>query len=181
MFEVNGDDAEEVKTHQEHPLAINISLFLVLVIYTLVVTVVMGPPKLLAPKPPSRIPSELSRCPGATMIACWYRGFLTRQFLHAFRHRESFTLSRGRWPTFLATKPGTRAYFAIIVIGAVSMFITLIGAVDFLSYITSGGYLFVLFLSNLSMITLRKKYPFIHRPFKVPFFPLTPIVVRSFV
>ena len=56
------------------------------------------------------------------------------------------------------------------------MFVTLIGAVDFLSYITSGGYLFVLFCSNLSMITLRKKYPFIHRPFKVPAFPLTPIL-----
>ncbi|HRX01373.1 MAG TPA: universal stress protein, partial [Cyclobacteriaceae bacterium] len=67
-------------------------------------------------------------------------------------------------------------YLAILFIGFASILVTGIGAVDFLSYITSGGYLFVLLLSNLSMITLRKKYPFIHRPFKVPFFPLTPII-----
>jgi nucleotide-binding universal stress UspA family protein len=48
--------------------------------------------------------------------------------------------------------------------------------VDFLSYITSAGYLFVLFFSNGAMIVLRRKFPHIHRPFKVPFFPLTPIL-----
>ena len=54
--------------------------------------------------------------------------------------------------------------------------ITLFGVVDFLSYITSAGYLFVLFFSNLAMITLHKKHPSIHRPFRAPFFPLTPIL-----
>ena len=92
--------------------------------------------------------------------------------------RESFTLSRdGNWPLVLSRLNRVRVPFmAIIFIGIVSILITIFGVVDFLSYITSAGYLFVLFFSNLAMITLRKKFPDIHRPFKVPFFPLTPIL-----
>jgi nucleotide-binding universal stress UspA family protein len=92
--------------------------------------------------------------------------------------RESFTLSRdGAWPLFLSRLNKVRVpFFAILMIGAVSIMITTFNAVEFLSYITSAGYLFVLFLSNLAMIRLRSKYPYIHRPFKVPLFPLTPIV-----
>jgi nucleotide-binding universal stress UspA family protein len=92
--------------------------------------------------------------------------------------RETFTLSRdGNWPLALSHLNRARVPFmAIIMIGVISIMITVFGVVDFLSYITSAGYLFVLFFSNLAMITLRKKYPDIHRPFKVPLFPLTPIL-----
>lgn len=182
-FEVIADDAEEVKNPTKNiPLAIMISLFLIVIVYTLVVTVAMGTSNTIAGSETAI--SDTIRlflgAPGATMIGiAGIVGSLTSinsSMLSATR--ESFTLSRdGAWPAFLSRLNNARVpYYAILVIGAVSMFITLIGAVDFLSYITSGGYLFVLFLSNLSMITLRKKYPFIHRPFKVPFFPATPII-----
>ncbi len=92
--------------------------------------------------------------------------------------RESFTLSRdGVWPLVLSRLNRVRVPFmAILMIGLISILITVFGVVDFLSYITSAGYLFVLFFSNMAMITLRKKFPDIHRPFKVPLFPLTPIL-----
>ena len=92
--------------------------------------------------------------------------------------RESFTLSRdGLWPHGLSRLNRFRVPFAsVIFIGLVSMLITMIGVVDFLSFITSAGYLFVLFWSNLAMIKLRKKYPAIKRPFKAPWFPLTPLL-----
>jgi len=48
-----------------------------------------------------------------------------------------------------------------------------IGVVDLLSFISSTGYLFVLFWASLAMVRLHKKYPNIERPFKAPFFPLT--------
>jgi amino acid transporter/nucleotide-binding universal stress UspA family protein len=182
-FEVIADDAEEVKNPTKNiPMAIMISLFLIVVVYTLVVTVAMGTSSTIAGSETAI--SDTIRMflgtPGATIIGiAGMVGALTSinsSMLSATR--ESFTLSRdGSWPTFLSRLNQARVpYFAILVIGAVSMFVTMIGAVDFLSYITSGGYLFVLLCSNLSMITLRKKYPFIHRPFKVPAFPLTPII-----
>jgi len=182
-FEVIADDAEEVKNPTKIiPMAIMISLFLIIVVYTLVVTVAMGTSSTIAGSETAI--SDTIRMflgtPGATIIGiAGMVGALTSinsSMLSATR--ESFTLSRdGSWPAFLSRLNQARVpYLAILVIGGVSMFVTLIGAVDFLSYITSGGYLFVLFCSNLSMITLRKKYPFIHRPFKVPAFPLTPII-----
>src|SRR5690606_11148653 len=45
--------------------------------------------------------------------------------------------------------------------------------VDFLSFISSAGYMFVLFWATLAMPRLRKKFPDIERPFKVPLYPLT--------
>lgn len=182
-FEVIADDAEEVKNPTKNiPLAIMISLFLIVIIYTLIITVSMGTSSQIAGSETAI--SDTIRLflgtPGATIIGiAGMVGSLTSinsSMLSATR--ESFTLSRdGAWPAFLSHLNKVRVpYLAIIFIGAVSILITGIGAVDFLSYITSGGYLFVLLLSNLSMITLRKKYPYIHRPFKVPFFPLTPII-----
>ncbi len=182
-FEVIADDAEEIKNPTKNiPLAIMISLFLIVIVYSLVVTVAMGTSSNIAGSETAI--SDTIRIflgtPGATMIGiAGMVGALTSinsSMLSATR--ESFTLSRdGSWPAFLARLNKSRVpYNAILMIGVVSMFITLVGAVDFLSYITSGGYLFVLLLSNLSMITLRKKYPYIHRPFKVPAFPLTPII-----
>ena len=182
-FEVIADDAEEVKNPTKNiPVAIMVSLFLIVVVYTLVVTVAMGTASSIAGSETAI--SDTVRiflgAPGTTMIGiAGIVGSLTSinsSMLSATR--ESFTLSRdGAWPAFLSRLNRSRVpYFAILMIGLVSVLITMIGAVDFLSYITSGGYLFVLFLSNLSMITLRKKYPFIHRPFKVPFFPATAII-----
>ncbi len=182
-FEVIADDAEEVNNPTRNiPLAIMISLFLIVAVYTLVITVAMGTSSEIAGSETAI--SDTIRLflgtPGATIIGiAGMVGALTSinsSMLSATR--ESFTLSRdGAWPPFLSHLNKARVpYLAILFIGFASILVTGIGAVDFLSYITSGGYLFVLLLSNLSMITLRKKYPFIHRPFKVPFFPLTPII-----
>lgn len=182
-FEVIADDAEEVKNPTKNiPLAIMISLFIIVVVYTLVISVAMGISNQIAGSE-TAISDTIRKflgTPGATMIGiAGMIGSLTSinsSMLSATR--ESFTLSRdGAWPGFLSRLNKSRVpYLAILFIGAVSILVTGIGAVDFLSYITSGGYLFVLLLSNLSMITLRKKYPYIHRPFKVPAFPLTPII-----
>ena len=89
--------------------------------------------------------------------------------------REAFTLSRdGAWPRFLSRLGRLRTpYVSILAVGLVSGLVTAIGLVDFLSYISSAGYLFVLFWASLAMIRLRKRYPNLKRPFRVPLFPLT--------
>ncbi len=184
-FEVIADDAEEVKNPSKNiPLAIIISLVIIMLIYTLTVTVALGtlPADQLAGKATalSMTIEKFFPGPGVVIIAiAGMVGALTSinsSMLSATR--ETFTLSRdGAWPLVLSRLNRVRVPFmAIILIGVISTLITVFGAVDFLSYITSAGYLFVLFLSNLAMIQLRRKYPSLHRPFKVPLFPLTPVV-----
>ena len=185
-FEVIADDAEEVKNPNKNiPIAILVSLVIIMVVYSLTVVVTLGtlPWQSVAGSKTALSDAIRVFMPGSvgvTIIAmAGMIGALTSinsSMLSATR--ESFTLSRdGNWPLVLSRLNRVRVPFmAIIFIGVVSIMITVFGVVDFLSYITSAGYLFVLFFSNLAMITLHKKFPDIHRPFKAPFFPLTPIL-----
>jgi nucleotide-binding universal stress UspA family protein len=166
------------------PTAILVSLGLVTLVYSLTVIVTLGtvPWQSVAGSATALSDAIKVFMPGlgVTIIAmAGMVGALTSinsSMLSATR--ESFTLGRdGAWPTVLSRLNRQRVPFmAILMIGGVSIMIALFGVVDFLSYITSAGYLFVLFFSNLAMITLHKKHPSIHRPFRAPLFPLTPIL-----
>ena len=184
-FEVIADDAEEIKNPTKNiPIAIMVSLVLITVIYSLTVTVALGtmPYTQLAGSSTALSDTIRKFFPGLGVVIIGLAGMVgaltsvNSSMLSATR--ETFTLSRdGSWPNFLSRLNRVRVPFmAIVFIGVVSILITSFGLVEFLSYITSAGYLFVLFFSNLAMIQLHRKYPYLHRPFKAPFFPLTPIV-----
>jgi amino acid transporter len=66
-------------------------------------------------------------------------------------------------------------YVAIIASSIFVIFFGISGAVAFLGYAASFGSLLVFALVNLSLIRLRRKMPRLDRPFKAPFYPLTPI------
>jgi len=182
-FEVIADDAEEVQNPSRNiPLAILLSLTLVLIFYVLTVLVTLGvvPWPELAGSPETALTQAARRfLPGwgAPMMAV--AGIIATltsintALLSATR--EGFTLSRdGTWPRAVSRLGRFHTpYVSILVIGAISCLIAAIGLVDFLSYIGSTGYLFVLFWASLAMIRLRQRYPDLKRPFKVPFFPLT--------
>ncbi len=184
-FEVIADDAEEIKNPTKNiPIAILVSLVLITVIYSLTVMVALGTTPYTELAGSSTALSDTIRkfFPGLGVVIIGLAGMVgaltsvNSSMLSATR--ETFTLSRdGAWPNFLSRLNRVRVPFmAIIFIGLVSVLITTFGLVDFLSYITSAGYLFVLFFSNLAMIQLHRKYPYLHRPYKAPLFPLTPIV-----
>jgi len=184
-FEVIADDAEEVMNPTKNiPIAIMVSLFLITLIYSTASAVALGttPWFELAGSETALTDTITKFLPGIGVVIIGIAGMIgaltsvNSSMLSATR--ETFTLSRdGAWPQILQRLNRARVpYMAIIFIGVVSSMITGIGLVNFLSYITSAGYLFVLLCSNLSMLALHKKYPFIHRPFKAPFFPLTPII-----
>ena len=184
-FEVIADDAEEVKNPNKNiPTAILISLGLITLLYALTIVVTLGtvPWQSIAGSQTALSFTISKFLPGLGVSLIGFAGMvgsltsINSSMLSATR--ESFTLSRdGVWPLALSRLNSVRVPFmAILMIGAISILITVFGVVDFLSYITSAGYLFVLFFSNMAMITLRKKFPDIHRPFKVPLFPLTPIL-----
>lgn len=184
-FEVIADDAEEVKNPSKViPIAILVSLVIITIVYSLTVIVTLGtvPWQSVAGSKTALTDAIKVFLPGWGVTIIGIAGMvgaltsINSSMLSATR--ETFTLSRdGVWPRILSRLNSSRVPFmAILFVGSVSILIAIIGIVDFLSYITSAGYLFVLFFSNMAMIQLHKKYPNIHRPFKAPLFPLTPIL-----
>lgn len=64
-----------------------------------------------------------------------------------------------------------------IVVGSIFVAATAAtGVVNFVAYATDFGFIIGFILVNLSLIKLRQEKPNLVRPFKVPFYPLTPIL-----
>ncbi len=187
-FEVIADDAEEIK-HPDRtiPVGILLSLTALIVLYPLIGMVTLGtvPWTQLAGSDVALTDAAAKFMPGIGPLVLAVTGIiatitsLNTALLSATR--EAFTMSRdGMWPRFLSRLSRFRTpYAATLVIGAIVCGIAAIGVVEFLSYISSSGYLFVLFWSNLALIRLRKRYPDMRRPFKAPFFPLTSILAMA--
>ena len=164
-FEVIADDAEEIRRPDKSiPIAILVSLTMITLIYSVTMTVTLGtlPWQQVAGSETALTDAIAKFMPkfGVPMMAlAGLVATLTSvnsSMLSATR--EAFTLSRDTlWPHNLARLNRFRVPFmAVLFIGLVSALITIIGVVDFLSFITSAGYLFVLFWSNLAMIRLHK-------------------------
>lgn len=187
-FEVIADDAEEIKRPNRNiPIGILVSLGVTTLIYTLVSYVTIGvvPFTELAGSETALTDAARIFWPrlgvplmGAAGIVATLTS-INSSMLSATR--ESFTLSRDQvWPRTLSRLSRWRTpYVSIMMVVVVSALVTIIGLVDFLSFISSAGYMFVLFWASLSMIRLHKKYPDIERPFKTPFFPLTAYVAAG--
>lgn len=187
-FEVIADDAEEIKHPERNiPLGILISLTLLMVLYPLIALVTLGviPWQELAGSEVALTDAVRRFLPGLGPLALGITGIIatvtTLNTAMLSATREAFTMSRdGMWPRFLSRLGRFRTpYAAVLVIGGIICAIATIGLVEFLSYISSSGYLFVLFWSNLALIRLRKRYPDLKRPFKAPFFPLTSYVAMG--
>ena len=181
-FEVIADDAEEVANPARNiPRAILISLTVCVVLYTLVGLVTIGtvPINELAGSETALTDAARRFLPGIGVVLMAIAGLIatltTINSATLSATREAFTLSRdGTWPrSFSRLSPWRTPFVAILMVGLVSALIAAIGLVDFLSYISSAGYLFVLFFASLSLPVLRKRFPNIIRPFKVPLYPLT--------
>ena len=181
-FEVIADDAEEISNPSRNiPRGILISLTVTLVICVTVSLLTLGvvPWQELAGSETPLTDAAARFMPGWGVLLMIVAGIIatltTINSAMLSATREAFTLGRhGVWPAAFSKLNRFRTpWVAILVIGGVSALIAAIGVVDFLSYISSSGYLFVLFWGSLSMIRLRKIYPDLKRPFKAPLFPLT--------
>ena len=187
-FEVIADDAEEVSNPDRTiPAGILLSLTLCILIYSAIALVTVGtvPWNELASSD-TALSDAVRRFAPSWGVAMMVLGgilatitSLNTAMLSATR--EAFTLSRdGQWPRALSHLSRFRTpTVTILIIGAITCLVAALGSVDFLSYISSSGYLMVLFFASLSMIRLRKLYPDLRRPFKVPLFPLTPYLAAA--
>ncbi len=64
-----------------------------------------------------------------------------------------------------------------IIVGSILVGATAtMGAINFVTYATDFGFIIGFVFVNLSLIKLRSSQPSLHRPFKVPLYPLTPIL-----
>lgn len=181
-FEVIADDAEEIKEPERIiPRGILLSLTLLVVLYPLIALVTLGtiPWTKLAGSEVALTSVIGQFWPEPGIMLMGLAGIIatvtTINSAMLSATREAFTMSRdGMWPRFLSRLGRFRTpYAATLAIGAIIIAIASVGLVDFLSYISSSGYLFVLFWSNLALIRLRRRYPNLHRPFRVPFYPYT--------
>jgi len=181
-FEVIADDAEEMQNPGRNiPAGILLSLTLCMGVYVLVAMVTLGtiPWQQLAGSETALSDAARRFLPGVGVPLIGLAGILgTLTSLNTAMlsaTREAFTMSRdGALPRVLSRLSRFRTpYVSILAVGAIVCLVSAIGLVDFLSYISSSGYLFVLFWASLAMIRLRKVYPDAKRPFRVPFFPLT--------
>jgi APA family basic amino acid/polyamine antiporter len=93
--------------------------------------------------------------------------------------RVALALSRdGYLPAFLSRiHPRIKTPVpAILISGAVIALAAVSGDEVFLSYVSNFGYMFVVFFTNVSVILLRRKLPDHKRPFRTPWYPVTPIL-----
>ncbi len=93
--------------------------------------------------------------------------------------RVALALSRdGYLPAFLSrVHPRLKTPLpAILASGALIALAAISGDEVFLSYVSNFGYMFVVFFTNVSVILLRRKFPDHHRPFRTPWYPVTPIL-----
>jgi amino acid transporter/nucleotide-binding universal stress UspA family protein len=93
--------------------------------------------------------------------------------------RVALALSRdGYLPPFLSRiHPRLKTPLpAILLSGALIALSAVSGDEVFLSYVSNFGYMFVVFFTNVSVILLRRKFPDHERPFRTPWYPVTPIL-----
>jgi amino acid transporter/nucleotide-binding universal stress UspA family protein len=182
-FEMIASDTEEVKNpSRTMPIALLVSLGLITVIYTLVTLVTLGtvPREELTGSATALAQAARRFWPVVGVPMIGVAGIIATltsvNVAMLAATREALTLSRdGLWPRYMSRLGTLRTpYAASLTIGAMVGLVSLIGLVDFLAYISSSGYLFMVFWVSLAMIRLRRKRPDLERPFKVPWYPFTP-------
>ncbi|HKK12141.1 MAG TPA: amino acid permease [Flavobacteriaceae bacterium] len=67
-------------------------------------------------------------------------------------------------------------WFAVVVVGGLIMLFTVMLPLEELAHFADTVLLFALIMVNIGLILHRRKFPNLPRPFKVPFYPLTPII-----
>lgn len=66
---------------------------------------------------------------------------------------------------------------ALFIVGGVTLLLILTNSVEFVAYLGNTVYLITLPLVAIGVIRMRRKRPYIERPFRMPFFPVLPLVV----
>lgn len=98
--------------------------------------------------------------------------------------RIAFALGRSKLlpPVLDKVHPKYRSpYMALTLTALISILFVLTRSVDFIVYAITLGYTVTAIIVALSLMRLRKTEPHLYRPFKVPLYPVTPILAIGFL
>ncbi|MBS7632098.1 amino acid permease [Candidatus Bathyarchaeota archaeon] len=172
------------------PRAILLSCLALIVIYTLVTIVVfrvVSPSELAGKESPlAYVAERLTESMGLGSIGIGIITFAgitaalssvnTSTMAHS---RVAYALARdGYFPKRLFSVHGRfrTPHVAIILGAALTAAFAATGIVNFVAYATDFGFMIGFVFVNLSLIKLRRDKPNLARPFKVPLYPLTPLL-----
>jgi len=167
------------------PRAILLSSLVLIFIYTTIAYVVFKivPPESLAGQasPLAYVAEQFMGPVGAGIITiAGIIAALTSVNTSTMAHsRVAYALARdGYFPKGFFNLHGRfRTPFIAILVGSVfTAALAATGIVNFVAYATDFGFIIGFVFVNLSLIRLRRDKPNLYRPFKVPLYPLTPIL-----
>ena len=176
----------EIKDPRKNiPRAILLTCFALIFIYTTIAFVIfkIAPPESLAGQssPLAYVAEQLMGPLGVGIITI--AGIIaalssvnTSTMAHS---RVAYALARdGYFPkSFFSLHGRFSTPFIAILIGSVfTAAVAATGIVNFVTYATDFGFIIGFIFVNLSLMRLRRDKPSLYRPFKVPFYPLTPIL-----
>jgi amino acid transporter/nucleotide-binding universal stress UspA family protein len=185
--------AEEIKDPERNiPKATFVSLGVTVFIYMCVLVVSLGAvhtPEMASwqflgeYKEIAIVKAAAEMMPGAGVFLIVFGGVLsTVSALNATvlaSSRVAFSMARDRWlPDRIATIHRTRRtpHVAILVTGAIFLVVAVSMPVDSLGSAASVMFLLVFALVNLSLVALRRKRPNLHRPYRIPLYPVLPLL-----
>jgi amino acid transporter len=167
------------------PRAIMLSCLALIIIYTTIAYVVFKivPPEVLADKEsPLAYAAEQFMGPlgiGIITVAGSIAALSSVNTSIMAQSRVAYALARdGYFPKgfFNIHKHFCTPYIAILAGSILVAAIAASGVINFVAYATDFGFIIGFVFVNLSLIKLRRDKPNLNRPFKVPFYPLTPIL-----
>ena len=185
-YEVIATTAEEARNPGRNiPIAVVGTIFICALVYCTVAFVALGtvPAETLgaSPTPLSEAASHFLGSWGAPLLglAGLIATVTSLNTALLSSARVALALSRDRYlPAFLSRiHPRLKTPLpAILISGAIIALAAISGDEVFLSYVSNFGYMFVVFFTNVSVILLRRKFPDHSRPFRTPWYPVTPIL-----
>jgi APA family basic amino acid/polyamine antiporter len=185
-YEVIATTAEEAKNPGRNiPIAVVGTIFICAVVYCTVAFVALG---VISPEALGASSTPLSNA-ASRFLGGWGAPLLGLAGMIATvtslntallsSARVALALSRdGYLPVFLSRiHPRLKTPLpAILLSGALIALSAVSGDEVFLSYVSNFGYMFVVFFTNVSVIWLRRAFPDQKRPFRTPWYPVTPIL-----
>jgi APA family basic amino acid/polyamine antiporter len=166
------------------PLAIVLSAVVLIALYTSVVVVAVGivPPDVLSEQssPIAFVAQQALGPAGGILITVGLAiaGLAATNEAILAQSRVLYAMSRdGYMPRGLSKihKRFSTPHVAIMVCAVFTLIFAATGLVNFVVYAVNFGFIVGFSIVNLSVIKLRKTAPHLKRPFKVPWYPLTPL------
>ncbi|HUO82475.1 MAG TPA: amino acid permease [Gammaproteobacteria bacterium] len=184
-FDAVSTAAEEARNPQrDMPIGIIGSLAICTAVYMIVAALLTG----IAPYPTLNTPSPVSQALltlgyqwGAAVVAAGAIAGLTSVMLVMYygQTRVLFAMSRdGLLPQRFATvSPRTRTpTFVILLTGAITSIVAGFAPIGAIAQLVNIGTLFAFVIVCVGVVVLRYKRPDLHRPFRVPFSPVLPLL-----